>query len=227
MALRAVVFDFDGLVVDTESLILRAWQEEYERHGVEFPVEAWVRANVGTTREESDAYIDELDELERLLGAPVDRDAVQERRSQRRRELMEDARAEPGVRDWVDAATRDGLRLAVASSSARWWVEENLARVGLADRFDHLSCADEVGAAKPDPAVYRAALEALGVAASEAVALEDSPPGVRAAKGAGLFCVAVPSEVTMALDFSEADLVADSLATFTLDDLRACMPGRP
>lgn len=222
--ISALVFDFDGLVVDTESVILRLWQAEYERHGVAFPVERWVRANVGTTRDENPDYLDELAELERLTGRSLDRDEVFERRRALRRLLMAEVRTEPGVAEWVEAARAAGLRLAVASSSSREWVEANLERVGLREHFDHLSCADEVGAAKPDPAVYVSALGALGVEAAEAVALEDSPHGVAAAKAAGIFTVAVPSEVTRILEFPGADLVVPSLAAFSLDDLLRLHP---
>lgn len=217
--LAALIFDFDGLVVETEAIILRLWEAEYERHGVPFPVERWVRANVGTTREESPDYVDEFAELERLVGRRLDRDEVMERRRASRSALMAELRAEPGVVEWVEAAQANGLRLAVASSSSREWVESNLARVGLAGCFDHLSCADEAGAAKPDPAVYLGALAALRVEATDAVALEDSPHGVAAAKAAGIFTVAVPSEVTRILDFSTADLMVESLADFTFADL--------
>ena len=220
MALRALVFDFDGLVVETESVILGLWQAEYERHGVEFPVERWIRSNIGTTRDENPDYVDEFAELERLVGRSLERDEVFDRRRALRPVLMAQLHVQPGVTEWVRDARSAGLALAIASSSDRAWVEANLERVGLADEFDHLACADEVGAAKPDPAVYLAALAALGVGATEAVALEDSPHGVAAARAAGIFTLAVPSEVTRVLDFSEADLVVPSLADFTFADLR-------
>lgn len=228
-SLRAVVFDFDGLVLDTESAILRAWQEEYERHGVEFPSEHFIRANVGTIRGQAD-YADEYDELERLIGGRVDRDAIVERRVARHEELLADVPPNPGVIDWLDAADEAGLTRGVASSSSRDWVEPHLERLGLRRRFDHVSTRTDVGdRAKPDPAVYLHALEHLGVDAAEAVALEDSPAGVKAAKGAGIFTVAVPSHVTRILDFTSgplvADLVVDSLAAFTLADLLERLQG--
>lgn len=219
MALRALIFDFDGLVVETESIVLQLWREEYARHGAEFPVERWVRANVGTTREQSTGYLDELEELERLTGKRLDRDEVATRRKARRPELMARLSPQPGVEQWLTEASERRLRLAVASSSPSGYVDGLLERLGLRHHFEYLSCADVAGAAKPDPAVYRHALEVLGVDAADAVALEDSPAGVRAARGAGLFTVAVPSEVTKVLDFTGADLVVESLAAFTLDDL--------
>lgn len=222
-SLRAVVFDFDGLVLDTESAILRAWQEEYERHGVEFPSEHFIRANVGTIRGQAD-YVDEYDELERLVGAPVDRDEIVARRTDRHEELLAGVPPNPGVTEWLDAVEEAGLARGVASSSPRDWVVPHLERLDLLHRFDHVSTRTDVDdRAKPDPAVYLHALEHLGVGAGEAVALEDSPAGVKAAKGAGMFTVAVPSPVTRILDFASgpltADLVVDSLADFTLADL--------
>lgn len=227
--LRAVVFDFDGLVLDTESAILRAWQEEYERHGVEFPSEHFIRANVGTIRGQAD-YVDEYDELERLVGAPVDRDEIVARRLARHDELLADVAPNPGVVEWLDAAEAAGIGRGVASSSPRDWVDPHLERLGLLDRFDQVSTRTDVGdRAKPDPAVYFHALEHLEVDAGGAVALEDSPAGVKAAKGAGIFTVAVPSHVTKILDFTAgpltADLVVDSLADFTLTDLLARLQG--
>jgi len=225
VALRAVVFDFDGLVVDTETPILRGWEAEFARHGVEFPADLVVAANTGTVRGQA-GYIDEYDLLEELVGGPVDRDAIQARRVAMHAEWLERAVPNPGVLDWIDAVREAGMGIAIASSSSRQWVEDNLARLGLSGRFDAvLTRTDVEERAKPDPAVYRAAVDALAVDASQAAALEDSPHGVRAAKAAGLTCVAVPSGITVGLDFGHADLVVDSLLDFTLADLIARLDG--
>lgn len=102
------------------------------------------------------------------------------------------------------------------------WLDEHLTRLGLHGRFDALRGRDSVGGvAKPAPDVYLAALDALGVAAGEAVALEDSPHGVAAAKGAGLACVVIPNRVTAGGDFSAADLLVESATALTLDRLEA------
>jgi len=121
------------------------------------------------------------------------------------------------VLDYLAAAKRRGLKLGVASSSPRDWVEGYLAQHGLADLFDCVKCSDDVPAVKPDPALYRAALDALGVASHAAVALEDSLNGLAAAKAAGLFCVVVPNRLMQGHHFAQADLRLDSLAHMPLD----------
>ena len=125
----------------------------------------------------------------------------------------------PGVRDYLDAARRLGLGLAVASSSSRRWVAGHLERLGLADRFDVLRCAEDVTRVKPHPDLYVAALKALGAAPVAAIALEDSPNGVLAAKRAGLFCVAVPNPLTAKLDLTAADILLASLDELPLPAL--------
>jgi len=125
----------------------------------------------------------------------------------------------PGVVAALDEARRLGLRLGMASSSSRAWVSGHLTRLGLLDYFEVLRCAEDVEAVKPDPALYRAALEGLGLAPHEAIAIEDSAHGVLAAKRAGLYCVAVPNVVTRGLDFSQADRVLKSLDEVPLAEL--------
>ncbi len=112
-----------------------------------------------------------------------------------------------------------GLKLGVASSSTREWVRGHLARLGILERFDCLRCRDDVANAKPEPDLYIAVLDCLGVAAAQAVAIEDSPNGVAAAKRAGMRCVAIPNTITARLDLSQADVVLTSLAEVTLAQL--------
>jgi HAD superfamily hydrolase (TIGR01509 family) len=121
----------------------------------------------------------------------------------------------------LDAAHERGLKLGVASSSTREWVAGHLARLGVLERFECLRCRDDVANVKPEPDLYLAVLDCLGVPASEAIAIEDSPNGVAAAKRAGMRCVAVPNSITAGLDLSEADLTLASLAELTLAQLLA------
>ena len=118
-------------------------------------------------------------------------------------------------------AQRLGLRLAVASSSSRAWVGGHLERLGLLDRFACVHCRDGVDRAKPDPALYLTVLRTLGVRLEQAIAFEDSPNGITAAKRAGLFCVAVPNQLTAQLALDHADLRVGCLADLPLDDLLA------
>jgi HAD superfamily hydrolase (TIGR01509 family) len=215
MALRALVFDFDGLILDTEWTVYQAISEIYTDHGHQLDLEWW-RSIVGTV-----GGGDWSERLEALVGSPLDHQQLNERSLRRHHDLVDGLDPLPGVSELVDAAHAAGLRLAVASSSKTAWLDRNLDRLGLHGRFDALCGRDVVGGrAKPEPDVYLAALAAVGAGAGEAVAIEDSPHGVAAAKAAGLACVAVPNRITAPGDFSAADLVVDSLVSLTLADLR-------
>ncbi len=214
--IEALLFDFDGTIVDSELPAYRSWQEVYRDHGQELPLERWV-ACVGTV-----GGFDPLADLERLLGRPVDRERIVPARLARKAELVARERSRPGVERYLVRARERGLKLGVVTSSPREWVEECLGRLGRAEGWDCVLCADgDQSIAKPDPHLYRQALAALGVGAAEAIAIEDSPNGVAAAKAAGLYCVAVPNEITARLDLGAADLVLDSLADLGLDELLA------
>jgi HAD superfamily hydrolase (TIGR01509 family) len=210
-AVRAVVFDFDGLVLDTETSIYTAWSEAFEAHGcVPLTLEEW-SAEVGTTR-----ALDLVGIMESRAERPIDVDAMHAARMARRDELLEGETLLPGVERWLDDAHAAGFGVAIASSSEPDWVHGHLVRLGVRDRFGHLSCREERVPPKPAPDVYLRACDVLGVAPAQALAVEDSPNGVAAAKTAGLWCVAVPNGVTASLDFSAADLVLPSLADCSL-----------
>jgi HAD superfamily hydrolase (TIGR01509 family) len=124
-----------------------------------------------------------------------------------------------GVREYVADAKRQGLRLAVASSSSRAWVLGHLERLGLRAQWDAVRTREDVARTKPAPDLYLAAVKALGVAPHETVAFEDSMNGIAAAKDAGLLCVAVPNGLTAGMDLSRADLRLASLAETPLERL--------
>ncbi len=209
--LRALLLDFDGLVVDTETTDYESWRLVYEEHGVRLPRDQWV-ATIGT----DGSGFRPFEYLCERLESPLDRDAVGDRRRAHRARLFETLSPLPGVVDWMDAARSSGLVLGVVSSSPADWVEDHLERVSLRDRVDFLKTRDDVERVKPDPALYLRAVEHAGVAEGEALAVEDSPNGVAAAKAAGLFTVAVPGPMTRGLDFDTADLLLESLAAESL-----------
>jgi HAD superfamily hydrolase (TIGR01509 family) len=214
--IKALLFDFDGTLVDTESVDLRTWQEVFEAHGVSVPVDRFA-LRIGTL-----TGPDELDELDALLDVPSERDAVRAARQRRELELLEVEPLRPGVPEYLERAGELGLRVAIVSSASRTWIDQNLRRLGVLNGWATVVCADgDTERCKPSPALYLEALETLGVAADEALAFEDSPNGITAARAAGIFCVAFPNDVTSALDLSHADLLLESLADVPLDDLLA------
>lgn len=210
-----MVFDFDGLILDTEEPIYRSWLEVYQAHGEDLPFERWIET-LGST---NDAFHPQH-HLEERLGRALSKEVL-ERRAGRRTALILANAVLPGVVDQLDRARQLGLKVGVASSSTREWVSGHLARLGILDRFACMRCRDDVEHAKPEPDLYLAVLECLGVKAAEAFAIEDSPNGVTAARRAGLKCVAIPNSITERLDLTHADLVIRSLSDLTLDQLMA------
>jgi HAD superfamily hydrolase (TIGR01509 family) len=211
--IRALVFDFDGLILDTEEPIYRSWLEVYEAHGEELPFERWVQI-VGSTT----AGFHPQHHLEDRLGRPLPKEVL-ERRMSRRTEMILANKVLPGIAEHLEEARAMALKIGVASSSTTDWVKGHLARLGILESFDCVRCRDDVANAKPSPDLYLAVLDCLGVLASEAIAIEDSPNGVLAAKRAGMRCVAIPNSITAELDLGQADVLLGSLAEVTLAEL--------
>ena len=220
MSVKAVVFDFDGLIVDTETSIYEAWAEAYKEHGLE-PIDlaTWC-AEIGTHNR-----IDLYGPL-RAAAPDFDESTFDEARRLRRDELLSVEQVLPGVEAWLESAHALGLRVAIASSSPPDWVRGHLERFDLVDRFASINCFEGKVRPKPEPDLYLAACASLDVRPGEALAVEDSPNGVAAAKAAGMFCVAVPRGMTASLDFSTADIVASSLADLTLEEAIASLRSR-
>ncbi len=211
--IRGLIFDFDGLILDTELPDFESWQEMFIEHGVSLPLAAWTPL-IGTA-----SSFDLYDYLEQQAGRTIDRADVRERRRQRYHERVIAQAILPGVEACIRDAKQRGLKVGLASASSPDWVLGHLARLGLHVHFDTVKTSADVARVKPDPALYRAALDALGLDAAEAIALEDSPNGIAAAKAAGLFCVAIPNAMTRDLDLDAADLRLTSLADLPLVEL--------
>jgi HAD superfamily hydrolase (TIGR01509 family) len=163
--------------------------------------------------------------LAEKLGNPLDLESEAPKRLERELELIASQPILPGVREHLQRAAELGLKMGVASSSPCNWVEGHLEERGLRDYFDWVLAADDVGITKPDPGLYLIALDFLGVSAHQAIAFEDSPNGVLAAKRAGLYCVAVPNPLTRQLQIEEADLQLESLEEMPLDELLEMVEG--
>lgn len=214
--IQALIFDFDGLILDTELSAYQSWQEIYQEYDCDLPLQEWARCIGGAGH-----LFDPCAYLETLLQRPVERDALRSKRRQRHLELIASRTTLPGVEEYLTDSRRLGFKLAVASSSSKEWVTDHLSRLGLLDYFDALRCGDSVTHKKPHPELYCSALRDLGVAAEQAIALEDSPNGVLAAQRAGIFCVAVPNVITGQLLLDHADLRLSSLSDLPLEGLLA------
>ncbi len=221
--MRALIFDFDGLILDTETPEFRVWTEIFSEHGVAMPPDYWIQV-IGRGAEQQIERPPEL--LTRLTGNYVETEAATADRRSRILALIDQERVRPGVVELLDEAEEAGIPVGIASSSRHNWVEGYLAKLGLRERFPVIVCADDVARAKPFPDLYLLACERLRVEPSSAVALEDSPNGTAAAKAAGLFTVAVPNPVTAALDLSRADMRVESLSAIKLSDLRSAFAKR-
>lgn len=209
--LDALIFDFDGLILDTETPEFDILQKIYAEHAAELTLERWAQIIGGSS-------FDPGADLEQLLGSSIDRDAVLARwRTETDRVIAAQAPL-PGVIDLLDDAQLRGLKLAVASSSPHEWVDGHLKRLGLFERFDHIVCADDVTHAKPSPELFLLAQTRLNVRADRVVIFEDSPNGVKAANAAGIPVVAIPNPVTAKMDFRGEHVRLSSLSEFHILD---------
>jgi HAD superfamily hydrolase (TIGR01509 family) len=212
--IKALLFDFDGVLWDSEVAALESWRETYAEYGQDVGFEDFV-TTLGTV-----GGVDLVAELERRVGTPLDHGVVERRRWERKMELVRHLTPRPGILSYIAEARDRGLAVAVVSTDDIEWIMTGLTILGLQDAFDFIECAEgDRSRAKPSPALYLSALERLGVSKEEAVAIEDSPNGIRSAKAAGLFCLCYANAVTRQLDLSEADVVVDSLEGLPLGDV--------
>jgi HAD superfamily hydrolase (TIGR01509 family) len=217
VAIRGLLFDFDGLLIDTETPSRLAYEELYREHGHELPLDKWATL-VGTIGADwnPDTH------LEELVGRPLDHVALAERRRAREHELCDLEDLRPGIEDYLDEAERRGLSIAIVSSSDTNWISRHLQRLDRHHGWEAIIAANgDAARAKPQPHLYLEALAALGLEPSEAIAFEDSLNGIRAAKAAGIFVVAVPNPITQTFALDEADLLLQSLAEIPLGELVA------
>lgn len=208
--IRALLFDFDGTLVDSETPEFEAYRALYAHHGAELDLAEWA-GGIGTV----DGYRP-IERLRELTATSIDRAQARGFAHARYAELA-DPGFRPGVTSLLAEADAHGLTRAVVSSSTKSWVHASLARAGDADGWAGIWCADGEGIPpKPDPTLFRMALEGLEVAPHEALVFEDSPNGIAAARAAGIRCIAVANPVTSRLDLSGAERVFDSFEQVSL-----------
>jgi putative hydrolase of the HAD superfamily len=199
--IRAVIFDFDGLIIDTESPWYEAYRTVYLKYDVELPLEVWAQC-IGTSFD----VFDPIQYLRERSKQTIERGEILQQTRQLYHSLMKETTIRPGVRQYLSDASEMGLHIGLASSSRREWIESYLGKHDLRDYFEAISTSDDVTKVKPDPELYLRTMHSLQVSGEETIAFEDSLNGLRAAKGAGAFCVVVPNQVTSFMNFATHDL---------------------
>jgi putative hydrolase of the HAD superfamily len=213
--IRAVIFDFDGLIVDTESIGYQTWKEIFDDHGHHLPVERYAQV-IGT---DFNTSYDPRRDLEELTANVFDWELMELRRRARETELRTTLRVLPGVLERLAEARALKLKTAVASSSPLSWIAPWLEELELHDHFHHVTTVDDTGKVKPDPSLFIHAAEKLGVHPDEVLIFEDSLNGLRAATAAGMRCIVVPGPMTRHLVFEGAYRQVESLMDVALVDL--------
>ena len=215
--IQALIFDFDGLILDTETPEFVCWQNIYREHGFDFPHDRWGSIIGGGGHSDFDA----AEHLSHLSQGRLDSASLRARNHLESHQIIMQQGPLPGVIDYLQDAKRLGLKLAIASSSPHSWVDEHAKRIGVLDHFDVVIAADDVaiGRTKPNPDLFLTALRRLRVPKEAAIVFEDSPNGVKAANRAGIFVVAVPNTVTGMLSLNGANLILSSLTELSLSEL--------
>jgi HAD superfamily hydrolase (TIGR01509 family) len=213
--LKSLIFDFDGLILDTETPELEAWQAIYRDYGYELTAQTWGQIVGGSGVSSFDPAENLISLTDRTSAESVLKDLARDTSLA----IIHRKTPLPGVEALIHEARRKGMKLAVASSSPHDWVEGHLERLGMRHLFDVVKCREDVQRTKPHPDLFLAALTALKIQNTEAVVFEDSPNGVLAAQKAGIYVIAVPNPVTQQLNLSGANKIVASLAGLSLDDI--------
>lgn len=211
----AVIFDFDGLIMDTEVATYEAWRGIYEEHGQPLTMTTWSQC-VGSDF----GHYDPMRELEELIGRKLDWEPIHAERRERVMAILSEYDALPGVRDVLRDAASLGMPCAVASSSPRWWVEHWLKHLNLFEAFQNVTTLDDTGKVKPDPSLFLHAAGKIAKHPHDVVVLEDSLNGLRAAQSAQMRCIVVPGLITQHFDFSGAWKQLASLEDVRLSELK-------
>jgi HAD superfamily hydrolase (TIGR01509 family) len=214
--MKALIFDFDGLILDTETPEVLVWQSIYREYGFELPVDEWSKTIGGYGISNFDA----AEHLSFLSQGRLDSASARARHRDESTKIVHASPVLPGVISLIRQAKENGLRAAIGSSSPHSWVDEHVKRLGIFDYFDQIICQDDVlpGRTKPNPDIFLKVLETLSVKPDEAVVFEDSINGVTAARRAGIFVVGVPNQLTAQMGV-RGDITVSSLNQLSLHDL--------
>ncbi len=214
--IKGLVFDFDGLIVDTETPEYHAWVETYRQFGAELTLEEWSQC-IGS----APPIFDVVATLKQKSSRVFDGEALKDKVKQSVHQQILNQPVLSGVIERLMEAQEMGIPAMVASSSPHAWVDSHLERLDLRRYFSGVVCRDDVNRAKPYPDLYLLAADRMGILPEQALAFEDSPNGIQAAVAAGIFCFAVPNPVPSFLDVSQASWQLSSLTDLTLKQMIA------
>ncbi len=212
--IKGIIFDFDGLICDTETPELKAWGELFAEYDQPFPLNEYLKTIGSIYNDDKPVLI-----LKELVDFPIDAEKLTSDFLVLKRKLMDQEPLRPGVLSYLHKAKQGGFKLGLASSAPDEWVIHHVNRLGIIHFFDCIKTSEDVKKTKPDPELYIRTLKCMQVFPHEAIALEDSPNGINAAIQAGVNVVAVPNSVTRIFNFDSADLVVDSLEDLCFEDL--------
>ncbi|MTT32388.1 HAD-IA family hydrolase [Terrilactibacillus sp. BCM23-1] len=212
--IKAIIFDFDGTIIDTETAWYVAFKDAYKEHGVDLTLAKYSEC-LGTSLHSFDPYT----YLRTHHNIPIDLDEFRQSIQNTHTKMMESESIRPGILNLLDEAKESGLKIGLATSSHMDWVKKFVNLLNIEDYFDCYCTADSVKHVKPDPELYHQALDRLGVKANEAIAIEDSPNGSLAAVRAGIPTIVAKNKITSQLPFSKGHYTIDSLENYTLTDL--------
>lgn len=214
MSIKGLIFDFDGVLIDTEMPWFMAWVELFAQYGFIFTMQDYAKT-IGTDK----SKYDPAQHLSLLTEEHITSQDAREIANKRTRELIVSQPLLPGVLTFLAAAQKRGLPMAIASSSSRSWVEGYLEQFGIRKHFSAVCTADDASKVKPDPELFLLAARKISVHPNEAIVFEDSPNGIKAAKAAGMVCIAIPNEFTRTLDLSDADKIVNSFEELEINDI--------
>ncbi|WP_168118669.1 HAD family hydrolase [Paenibacillus sp. HB172176] len=214
--IKAIVFDFDGTIIDTETAWYNAFKNAYKEYNVDLTLEQYSQC-IGTSLHSFNPY----EYLMTELNLPIDKDEFRIRIQGDHSELMNIEQVRPGVMDYLKLAKEAGLKIGLATSSHRAWADKYLDQLGIRDYFEVIQTSDDVEKVKPDPALYVQAMDALGVKPEETLAIEDSPNGAKAAAAAGMNVIVVPNALTKFLEFERYDKAHHAESLMDVDFQRA------
>lgn len=216
----AIIFDFDGLILETETPQYQAWRNAFNQRGCELPIDFWISI-LGRKAGSSDLFGMLADQS----GQPVDPEALQAEITKQTSKLIQNETALPGVEGLIIDAKEHDLKLGVASGSTRPWVTGHLQNLNLLQHFDHITTNEDTDEHKPLPAPFLECASQLNVEPSQCLVLEDSPNGIDAAKAAGMFAVAVPTTMTEGQPFNNAALRLETLKDANVESLSQLLSG--